>query len=138
MSSRKSIWLALFAIVSLITLWLSIQSGSISQGDGKKGSDPATEDSRNRRAAPNTEIRRSENDNGAIKHAASSEVVLPPENAPLAETLKELVRLSNSGSSAASMRLFGDLRKCNLRVGALSVLNGVYYHRPGQTDSEYA
>ncbi len=74
---------------------------------------------------------------GRVTHM-SSDVPLPPANAPLEDTLKDLVQLSNSGSAAASMRLFRDLKKCALRPAKLGVLNRIYYHKPGQTDTEYA
>ena len=66
-----------------------------------------------------------------------SQVPLPSENTPLASTLKTLTQLSDSGSAAASMRLYKDLKKCDSRQASLSVLNGIYYHRAGQTDTEY-
>lgn len=68
----------------------------------------------------------------------SSRAVLPPENAPLKNTFKNLLQLSNAGSAAASLRLFKNLRTCDLRRGSQSVLDGVYYHHTGQDSIAYA
>ena len=57
--------------------------------------------------------------------ATSSSSDLPAEGIPLANTYDHLVRLSNAGSSAASMRLFSDLTKCKNRAAKMAFLN--YY-----------
>jgi hypothetical protein len=63
---------------------------------------------------------------------------LPSENAPLEDTFRQLVRLSDAGRADASLRLFRDLRTCDLRRGAQRALDGVYYHHPGQDAAAYA
>lgn len=67
-----------------------------------------------------------------------SRAALPPENASLKDTYKNLVQHSDAGSASASLRLFKNLRTCDLRRGSQSVLDGVYYHRTGQDSAAYA
>jgi len=75
---------------------------------------------------------------GAEAGTPTAYVPLPPENAPLKDTYANLVQQSDAGNPEASLRLFKDLRTCDLRRGSRSVLDGVYYHRPGQDDGAYA
>jgi hypothetical protein len=53
----------------------------------------------------------------------SSLPALPAEGTPLSNTFDDLVRLSKAGSSAASMRLFSDLTKCNIRAAKVAVVD---------------
>lgn len=133
---KRSIWVVSIAIILLITLWIYTHSQGVSERIENRIGEPTILLPKEVQGVSETEIQHSKS-HPAASHVAASPAPLPSENAPLADVLHELVGLSNSGSAAASIRLFRDLRKCDLRRGALSVLNGVYYHRPGQTDAEY-
>lgn len=132
MTKTKSTWLWFSAIVLLITVcviaycWEHNQPTDAQSAVGDKKS---TEDT----STPAFKI-------AQLTRPAStahSQNVLPAENAPLSDTFKELVRLSNSGNATASMRLFRDLQKCRSRLVSESRLNAIYYRLPGQTDAEY-
>ena len=118
-----AIFLAIAASLFL-HVWQRAQPANVSEGEAKTvakldGRDPKS--------------------NRVDDHVARAlfAVSLPTQNAPLKDTLADLVKLSNSGNADASLRLFSDLRKCDLRLGAQTVLNGIYYRRPGQSEADY-
>lgn len=134
MLTKTAIRLTVFAIVCLA---LAVLLGSYLRAPDLRDARGITRSDGN---SAGDDARRGDPADANAKRIAheSALAALPPENASLKDTYENLVQLSDMGSADASLRLFKDLRTCDLRRGSQSVLDGVYYHRAGQDSAAYA